>query len=539
MLVRSDDTSSAPTTDEILQDYATLESDRQGRAIWTGREKSNNCRGSVTHLKENEATLLRSHRGYGKTPYPPDYDCRWLLIPQDCDLGLECDIGTYRNLRRSRSFEKCVGADYLRVLGYRGTLDSFYCGDKGPNVTFYGDNAVALVFKSNERKSEEELQRQSFGIAGFNCKVVCRPRESVKSNSTTTTTTTTPRPGSATLLPQNTSSRPIKFSTHRPGKTTGRPGVKPPPCHCGEARQARIVCPKGHNCTAGLGEIPWQAGLVSVGSNQPWCGGSLVNSRYVLTAAHCMASKTARRIQVVLGDHDWTTKSEGPDYRFGVSEIIRHPRFGKRAQYDFDFALLKLDREVDFNRMYRVRPVCLPDDRPLDLVGREGTASGWGVVNPKIPNQQARKLQQVFVKILSNQECVAKYVNNPVTETMICAQDKDTDACYGDSGGPFTVRDFAGKSVLEGVISWGKNCAQERWPGVYSRVRSVLPWIRQNMRAGEFCFRDDRVHRALDLDNLGRIGDLGEVEDLGEDDKEDSKDGINFEYTHGRGERRS
>ena len=510
--------------DAILRDYSVLESDREGRAIWTGKAKSDHCRGSVTHLSANEATILKSHRGYGKTPYPANYNCRWLLIPQECDLGLECNLGTYRNLRRSRSFEKCVGGDYLRVLGERGHSDTFYCGENGPNVTFSGNNAVALVFKSNDRKNDEELERQSFGIGGFNCKIVCRPREK-NDNILKETTTLKPQ--------QTTSSRPFKFSTHRPGVTTGKPGgAKPkpttPPCHCGESRQARIVCPQGHNCTAGLGEIPWQAGLVNRGSNQPWCGGSLINSRYVLTAAHCMIRKSASRIQVVLGDHDWTTKAEGPDFRFGIAEIVRHPRFGKRAQYDFDFALLKLDRAVDFNRMSRVRPVCLPNDADIRdhdvLIGREGVASGWGVLNPKIPNQQAKQLQQVFVKIMSNSQCRSKYPNNPITETMICAQDKDTDACYGDSGGPFTVRDqSSGKSVLEGVISWGKNCAQARWPGVYARVRTVLPWIRQNLRAGEFCWKDDRLHRSL------AFGD----DDEGEDDKEkeevlEEEDAVNF-----------
>ena len=50
-----------------------------------------------------------------------------------------------------------------------------------------------------------------------------------------------------------------------------------------------------------LGSIPWQAALMSRGSNRPWCGGTLISDGYVLTAAHCVHRKTVRDIQVVLG----------------------------------------------------------------------------------------------------------------------------------------------------------------------------------------------------------------------------------------------
>ena len=53
-------------------------------------------------------------------------------------------------------------------------------------------------------------------------------------------------------------------------------------CICGEMRQARIVCPAGENCTAGIGTLPWQAGLVFRGSWQPWCGASLISNSYLV-----------------------------------------------------------------------------------------------------------------------------------------------------------------------------------------------------------------------------------------------------------------
>ena len=74
----------------------------EGRVLWTGGHSSV-CRGSVTHLRRDEATLLRSHSGYGRSPYPPDYMCRWLVIPDRCDLAVECGVDTKANDRRSRN----------------------------------------------------------------------------------------------------------------------------------------------------------------------------------------------------------------------------------------------------------------------------------------------------------------------------------------------------------------------------------------------------------------------------------------------------
>jgi hypothetical protein len=99
---------------------------------------------------------------------------------------------------------------------------------------------------------------------------------------------------------------------------------------CGELREARIICPFGQDCTTKVGSIPWQAGLVHRGSWQPWCGASLISDSYLvkkggffnqvgslnyfyknfqLTAGHCVQNKPTQKIEVILADFDWSTRT--------------------------------------------------------------------------------------------------------------------------------------------------------------------------------------------------------------------------------------
>ena len=194
-------------------------------------------------------------------------------------------------------------------------------------------------------------------------------------------------------------------------------------------------------------------------------------------------------LDVVLGDIDWTTRKETFEIRRSVSEIHIHPRFGEKATFDHDYAILKLHNPIEFHSSSFVRPVCLPFFNQNDeLEGNTGTVSGWGVVDPKFPSNQASVLQKVDVTIVRNEECRSSYPVKSVTKSMFCARANGTDSCYGDSGGPLTVFQN-GAHVLEGVISWGKNCAKPQWPGVYSRVGHVLKWIRDTTADATSCWR--------------------------------------------------
>ena len=80
-------------------------------------------------------------------------------------------------------------------------------------------------------------------------------------------------------------------------------------------------------------KYPWMVALVDPGQNTVWCGGSLVSSQHVVTAAHCTEGRTAASIEVLVGEHD---TSDSTAARHNVSAITNHPSYNY-SSLDFDF----------------------------------------------------------------------------------------------------------------------------------------------------------------------------------------------------------
>merc|ERR1711976_863421 len=169
-------------------------------------------------------------------------------------------------------------------------------------------------------------------------------------------------------------------------------------CQCGQKTLNRIV--GGEETTPN--EYPWMAGLFYRGIQQ-FCGGSLINDRYVLTAAHCVYDMRASDLSVRLGDHDISTSSETNHVTRSVSEIINHPRYQARTQKN-DIALLKLSSPVTISST--VLPVCLPPQGSR-YTGSKATVTGWGTLSSG--GSSPDELQEVEVTVLSNIACRRSY----------------------------------------------------------------------------------------------------------------------------------
>ncbi|XP_063593335.1 trypsin-1-like [Penaeus indicus] len=276
-----------------------------------------------------------------------------------------------------------------------------------------------------------------------------------------------------TVKPSTTRSPVVNPTTNPP--TTGA-------CQCGVANPTRIV---GGVEVQPAHKYPWQIGLKYRGGKGYWCGGAIINDRYILTAAHCLFDsngnpESAESLVVGVGDHLMSSTSDdvAATELISVKKVILHSRYNKQT-LDYDIALLKLSKVLTFST--EVRPVCLPEDDSKTYAGADGIASGWGTLSSG--GSQPNKLMEVTVPILAP-NCWGQ----PVTARMLCAGYKKggKDTCQGDSGGPLCV--VEGNRYYEvGVTSHGSGCADANSPGVYSRVSKFLPWIKANTADAVYC----------------------------------------------------
>ncbi|KAH0628523.1 hypothetical protein JD844_009833 [Phrynosoma platyrhinos] len=219
----------------------------------------------------------------------------------------------------------------------------------------------------------------------------------------------------------------------------------------------------GYTCQKNA--VPYQ---VSLNSGYHFCGGSLINNQWVLSAAHCYKS----RIQVRLGEYSLTL-NDGSEQYINSAKVIRHPSYNSRL-LDNDIMLIKLSTPATLNS--RVKSVSLPTS--CVAAGTQCLISGWGNTLSSGTNYPDT-LQCLNAPVLSSSKCSQAYPGQ-ITSNMICVGflEGGKDACQGDSGGPVVCN-----GQLQGIVSWGIGCAQRGYPGVYTKVCNYVSWIESTMRS--------------------------------------------------------
>lgn len=248
---------------------------------------------------------------------------------------------------------------------------------------------------------------------------------------------------------------------------------------------------------AGLLEFPWVVLMeyrrLAGGGLKSSCAGTLINQRYVLTAAHCVIGRIQREVgplnSVLLGEHDTRSSVDcagnvcAPEaQRVGVEETRVHELYKNGAPNQVhDLALVRLERSVRYSDS--VRPICLPSVVAPEMrrAGQQYTVVGWGRT---LQSKTSPVKQKLVVGYVEPAQCQAKFAERKVSiaPTQLCLGAKYAqDSCDGDSGGPLMrFRDNAW--VLEGIVSFGYKCGLKDWPGVYTSVAAYDIWIKQNVR---------------------------------------------------------
>jgi len=222
------------------------------------------------------------------------------------------------------------------------------------------------------------------------------------------------------------------------------------------------------------------------------CGATIIDTRWVMTAAHCVVDENGKAANPTLlrireGSSNWALGGRS----LAVDKVVPHPDYNPYNHAD-DIALLELAQPS--NQPHQTIASKALRDR-LARPGNQATVTGWGDTaahrsaplrsgdEPKI----SAELLQVSIPIVSLDRCRTAYpglVGSPsIHDHNICAglEQGGADSCEGDSGGPLFANDPTIGVVQIGVVSWGAGCAQPRLYGVYTSVADFESFIRSNV----------------------------------------------------------
>ncbi|CAH2987015.1 unnamed protein product [Chilo suppressalis] len=241
----------------------------------------------------------------------------------------------------------------------------------------------------------------------------------------------------------------------------------------------------GIEATAGnkIIEQPWLA-ILNYQNQKRLCAGSLISSKYVLTAAHCTITVP---ISVTLGEYNRNTTTdciydkdcaEDP-VTIKIEYILNHHKYDPTDRaYRNDISLIRLEKSVPYTDF--IRPICLPLGEPEDVgtsTNPKLTTAGWGMSDSMAASDVKFKVDLPLVDLAV---CTAS-LDLPLYRQICAGGVKNNDSCSGDSGGPLMYK-TKGQNHIVGILNFGSKTCGDGQPSVYTRVSRYNAWIYRKIR---------------------------------------------------------
>jgi trypsin len=215
------------------------------------------------------------------------------------------------------------------------------------------------------------------------------------------------------------------------------------------------------------GQFPFMASVqlkeYGDGTDGHICGGSVIATRWILTAAHCMVDTKPSEVQVGVGRTNINDFSTGQT--LDADRIVVHPDYEETGT--FDAALIHVNADIAAPTI----ALAPQGDDTLEQQGAPMTVAGWGTEffgSPIIPEN----LKAVDVTAVADDNCTTNGLMGFQADSEVCAETLGGDSCQGDSGGPMFGTLADGRQVQVGIVSYGLGCAVPAFPGVYGEVNN-------------------------------------------------------------------
>ncbi|XP_058407911.1 chymotrypsin-C-like [Diceros bicornis minor] len=255
---------------------------------------------------------------------------------------------------------------------------------------------------------------------------------------------------------------------------------------------------------------PWQVSLQYRYTGGWWhtCGGTLISSRHVLTAAHCINETQTYRVG--LGKQNLAVDDEEGSLYVSVDTIFVHEDWDSDLIRN-DIALIKLADTVELSDTIKV--ASLPEEGTVLSQNYPCYVTGWGRLSTggPLPDELQQGLQPIVVYATCSRP---DYWGSLVTNNMVCAGGNGViSSCNGDSGGPLNCPADDGSWKVHGIVSFGssRGCNIRKKPSVYTRVSAYIDWINQVGAHPQLSFlhRQDAERRHLSQTGQASEGAAG------------------------------